>query len=759
MRDKLRILYATGRYSPLDHDAGSGEDFNLYHAFSREDCTIRIVGPLDETPSLIEQLYRRIHFLVSRKRPAKYSMALLKTNARAITDELREHPADVLFSHNLSPFVKLKTDLPIVLLMDAPLLGTEIQWPLFSKIEFRRMVTWEQAVLKKCTRIITRSEWARDILIQQNHVPAEKIVILQAASSLPERVIPARVDSEDSDFSTLKLLLVGRVYQLKGIDIAIDVVEKLNRLGIRTELRIVGMNGENTQHVRFMDRFHKADEKQLADYAEQYRWAHFLLHPARYDSAPIVTAEAAAFGVPTISNAVGGIATTVKSGVSGVVLPMRAPADEYVRVFQYYVNNPQEYDALRRSTRNRYEKELNWNVVGHQVFNVLKEVGHPQFTKREKIRILYASFRYDPLNRDAGSGVDFNLRDEFLRQGVEVNIVGPIKDQPSWFEALYKKAHRLFSKKLTAKFSLAYLRSCGRELDRVAAELHPDLIFTHNLIPLVFCKTKIPIIYKSDAILKNMHNQWPTYSKLELSRMLNWERIALNKSEVVITASRWAMQSLENNYCITKEKILLLPIPSSLPHDVVPKQIKQHSINREEIHILSVAKNYHLKGIDIALEVIKILNQKGYNIKFRIVGQTGINTDNVEYIGFLHKGDPKQLAKYTDQYKWADFLLHPARYEAAGIVCGEAAAFGIPTITNSIGGLATTVEDGVSGVVLPVGSKPDEYTKVIEYYINHDEEYRKLCISTRNRYEKELNWTKAVNRIVARMEQILDSRM
>jgi glycosyltransferase involved in cell wall biosynthesis len=253
------------------------------------------------------------------------------------------------------------------------LLGTEVQWPLFSKFEFRRMVAWEQAVLDKCTRVITRSEWARDILINQNHVPAEKIVIFQAASSLPERVLPKQFDFEKNDLSTLKLLLVGRVYRLKGIDIAIETVQKLNQLGVKTELRIVGLSGEDSEHVRFIGSYQKADEEQLAAYAEQYRWAHFLFHPARYDSAPIVTAEAAAFGLPTITDAAGGIATTVRTGVSGVVLPWLSPADEYVKVFQKYVKNPRGYASLRRSTRERYEKELNWNVVGKQVFGVLKE--------------------------------------------------------------------------------------------------------------------------------------------------------------------------------------------------------------------------------------------------------------------------------------------------------------------------------------------------------------------------------------------------
>jgi len=124
----------------------------------------------------------------------------------------------------------------------------------------------------------------------------------------------------------------------------------------------------------------------------------------------------------------------------------------------------------------------------------------------------------------------------------------------------------------------------------------------------------------------------------------------------------------------------------------------------------------------------------------------------------LKKSNPKQLTSYVDQYKWANFLLHPARYEAAGIVCGEAAAFGVPTITNSVGGLATTGKEGISGVVLQAGSPAAEYARVIEHYINNPDEYRNLCKSTRDRYEQQLNWPTAVNRIISRMEKVINSQ-
>ncbi len=371
---QLKLLYASGRYSPLKHDEGSGEDFNLHNAFMNNGFTVKIVEPLRDKPSLAEKVFRKIHRLLSSKRHAKYSLALLRNTAAEVKKVGVEFKPDVLFSHNLSAFVRLKTNVPIIYLMDAPLLGTEAQWPLFSRIEYRRMLGWERKVLQKAAKVITRSTWALDYLTNDYNVPAEKIVLVQAASSLPERVIPADTSQGPGDLSTLHLLLVGRVYKLKGIDTAIEVVKQLNQAGCKTMLRIVGLEGENRDYVEFMGAYKKTVESQLHTYAEQYRWAHFLIHPARYDSAPIVTAEAAAFGVPTISNAVGGIATTVQHGVSGVVLPALSPAEEYVKVIRHYIDHHQEYLMLRRTTRERYERELNWKVVGDTITQVIRQV-------------------------------------------------------------------------------------------------------------------------------------------------------------------------------------------------------------------------------------------------------------------------------------------------------------------------------------------------------------------------------------------------
>jgi glycosyltransferase involved in cell wall biosynthesis len=118
----------------------------------------------------------------------------------------------------------------------------------------------------------------------------------------------------------------------------------------------------------------KTDPLQQKAYLDNYRWADFLLFPSRFDAAGIVPSEAAGFGVPTITNAAGGIETTVKNLVSGIVLPKHSPPESYIRVVQHYLENPRAYETLRRSTYARYLSILNWRVLGDKLYSIITDV-------------------------------------------------------------------------------------------------------------------------------------------------------------------------------------------------------------------------------------------------------------------------------------------------------------------------------------------------------------------------------------------------
>jgi glycosyltransferase involved in cell wall biosynthesis len=301
-------------------------------------------------------------------------VAYLRQIARAVDEAALSHNPDVIFTINTVAMAYCQSQFPLVCRLDTTLMGHHVQWPIFSEFEYRRMLAWEKKSVRRASLVITYSEWSAGILQDYYHVPRERILVIPDPASLPPQVVPQKVDSRSNEMSPLHLLLVGRDYDRKGIDIAIRIVESLNESGVPTELRIVGLKKEDTSFVRYMGLFNKTIESQLEAYVEQYEWAHFLLHPSRFDPGGIVASEAAAFGVPAITNASGGMATTVKHNISGFVLPKDSPAEDYVTAINKCLNDPAGYVELRRRTRQRYDEELNWDVSGRKLFQAIQKI-------------------------------------------------------------------------------------------------------------------------------------------------------------------------------------------------------------------------------------------------------------------------------------------------------------------------------------------------------------------------------------------------
>jgi D-inositol-3-phosphate glycosyltransferase len=133
------------------------------------------------------------------------------------------------------------------------------------------------------------------------------------------------------------LLFVGRIQPLKGVDVAVETLARLERTDAR--LWIVGgasgAGGEGAVgRVRQLIAEHGLAQRvsfvppqphhRLATY---YRAADVCLVPSRSESFGLVALEAAACGVPTVASAVGGLLTLVEHGRTGYLVDGRDPED------------------------------------------------------------------------------------------------------------------------------------------------------------------------------------------------------------------------------------------------------------------------------------------------------------------------------------------------------------------------------------------------------------------------------------------------
>jgi glycosyltransferase involved in cell wall biosynthesis len=79
---------------------------------------------------------------------------------------------------------------------------------------------------------------------------------------------------------------------------------------------------------------------------------------------------------------------------------------------------------------------------------------------------------------------------------------------------------------------------------------------------------------------------------------------------------------------------------------------------------------------------------------------------------------------------------------------GEASAFGLPSMTTNVGGLASTVVDGVNGYTFPLESFVESAVSEILRLSADREAYNALSLSSFNRYETDLNWDVFSDRLI-----------
>jgi glycosyltransferase involved in cell wall biosynthesis len=356
------------------------------------------------------------------------------------------------------------------------------------------------------------------------------------------------------------------------------------------------------------------------------------------------------------------------------------------------------------------------------------------------MKVLFIT-QHDPYSPDQASGSDYNYLRALQNNGFEVKVIGPFESPPIWLERMFSKVYQKPGKRYL-KYKITHAWVASKATNMAADEWQPDVIFTHYSSPLVFYHGGIPCVYRTDSTFYGVNQDYPSFGKFALWVEIWQEKRALQHSVRVITHSEWSGKILTDYYRVPKNRIVIYPEPSTLPTQVVPKeiQVNEWKVLKKPIRLLLVGRDYRRKGIDIAIDVIHGLNAAGTPAELIVCGVQGEADEFVRFVGPYKKSIPDQLEKYASLYREAHILIHPALFEAAGIVIGEAAAFGTPTITNDAGGLGTTVENGVSGIVLPKWSPPEAYVKAIIELVENPERYYRLCQRARERYEKELNW-------------------
>ena len=76
------------------------------------------------------------------------------------------------------------------------------------------------------------------------------------------------------------------------------------------------------------------------------------------------------------------------------------------------------------------------------------------------------------------------------------------------------------------------------------------------------------------------------------------------------------------------------------------------------------------------------------------------------------------------------------------LAAAEANAYGVPAITTETGGVPEVVKDGINGYCLPYSANGNTYAALISELFIDESRYRELIFTSRQHFEKNLNWSK-----------------
>ncbi|WP_374166792.1 glycosyltransferase family 4 protein [Arcticibacter sp. MXS-1] len=157
------------------------------------------------------------------------------------------------------------------------------------------------------------SDWAISNAVSRYGASPDKLKILfygsNLSESLAEKLLQETVEKRMKT-RPLQIFFPAIVWDRKGGDYAIAVVDRLNRMGIQTKLMIAGCSvpeGTDEQHIVNIGYQDKRDPLQERRLIDLYKSSHFLIMPSKADCTPIVFSEANSFALPVIASKTGGL--------------------------------------------------------------------------------------------------------------------------------------------------------------------------------------------------------------------------------------------------------------------------------------------------------------------------------------------------------------------------------------------------------------------------------------------------------------------
>lgn len=355
--------------------------------------------------------------------------------------------------------------------------------------------------------------------------------------------------------------------------------------------------------------------------------------------------------------------------------------------------------------------------------------------------------KWDPLDPHSWSGTMASMYSALRRRGLEVTALGPVRSGARIsLHCADIFTRTLLGKSYDYRHSFLVAREYAYRFGRKLAAGQFDAIFAPAASSEIsLLKTHLPIIYLSDVLFADYKGYHPNAMNLfgfSASEGDQIERNAMRKAAAFICPSEWTGRCAAEAYGVARERIHVLAFGANL--EQVPSYEEATRRRSPEVcRLLLLGVNWEQKGGPVALKTLKLLLGAGVNAELTVCGcvpPVGVSHPRLTVVPFLSKRNPSQVEKLADLLRAASFLILPTRADAFGIVFCEASSFGLPSIARNTGGVGGAVENGLNGYKVDRQEGAEAYARIILDLWRDRDRYHALCVSSRQEYDRRLNW-------------------
>lgn len=297
----------------------------------------------------------------------------------------RQFPLDGLFFHTQTPAVlsqKWVRRFPTVISLDATPLQYDQLGGFYahdtgpSWLESKK---WQLNVdcFKAARQLVTWSDWAKQGLVDEYEVPADKITVIPPGVIVQDWQRPLSSSISPDEQSPLKILFVGGQFERKGGFVLLEAYRRLRyRLaregGVETavELHLVTKDKIDAEPGIFIYNDMKPNSPALK---ALFHSSHIFCLPTFGDCLPMVLSEAGASGMPLVSTNVAAIPEIVRDDYSGLLV---APGDvaELENALYQLVSQPRMRHQLAQNAQALVLQKYDAAQNAAELFALLKRV-------------------------------------------------------------------------------------------------------------------------------------------------------------------------------------------------------------------------------------------------------------------------------------------------------------------------------------------------------------------------------------------------